>query len=463
VKRSGEGSDVDLEELRKLRCALDCFVGQFDDCISTAPSRRHLRRYVNGQLGPLERKSVEPIALDAGVPPRTLQEFLSQHRWDEEAVGKRLRQVIVRDHGDPNAIAVIDETSFAKKGKQTVGVHRQHCGATGKTDNCVITVHLGYVAEDFHGLLDGDLYLPKETWAEDLYRRRAAGIPDHVVFRPKWKIALDLLGRARQEGVRTPWLTADEDYGRVREFRDTIASWGMTYVVEIPSSISGWTKMPEVEPVGTVTASGRTLTRPRLAVGEREARQVSSLWPRGGPSWTPYQVKTTDKGPIVWEVRHTQFFPNDDGVPGKAERLMVLREVLTGEVKYFLSNAASEVPLKTLLYVAFSRWRIERLFEDGKGEVGLDHFEVRCYRSLMRHLVLTAMSLCFLCEQTDRLRKKKPVVVTFPGKESPRSTARSRDATKGATPPPQEGSLRDSSLAGTECPGGLLSRQAQTA
>jgi len=107
-------------------------------------------------------------------------------------------------------------------------------------------------------------------------------------------------------------------------------------------------------------------------------------------------------------VRETRFFPNEDGAPGKEQRLVIAREVLTGEVKYFLCEAPAEVPLATLLFVAFSRWHVERLFEDAKGEVGFDHFEVRCYRSLMRHLVLTAMSLYFLCEQTGRLRKKKP-------------------------------------------------------
>jgi len=168
--------------------------------------------------------------------------------------------------------------------------------------------------------------------------------------------------------------------------------------VEIPASITGWTK-------------------PRLGAGATKARPVSKLWLRGGPTWKKYQIKRTDKGPIVWEVRDTRFFPQDDGMPGKEERLLVLRDVLTGEVKYFLSNAPADVPLKTLLLVAFSRWHIERLFEDGKGEVGFDHFEVRNYRSLMRHLVLTTMSLYFLCEQTERLRGEKSILVDVSGEE----------------------------------------------
>jgi SRSO17 transposase len=419
---------MDLRDLRKLRTELDRFVKKFDDCISTRPSRRHFRTYLDGQLGPLKRKSVEPIALDAGVPPRSLQEFLSIHRWDDGAVGQRLRQLVIRDHGDPEGIAVIDETSFPKKGCMTAGVQRQHCGASGKTDNCVVTVHLGYAAGDFHTLLDGDLYLPEETWADNRERCRRAGIPDDVVFRPKWQIALDLLRRSLDEGVPMRWLTADEAYGRCREFRETVASWGLTYVVEVPASLMGWSRKPTIEPEGTVMPSGRALTKPRLAPGEKEPRRVAQLWERGGPSWTQYQIKATDKGPLVWEVRETSFFATDDGVPGIEERLLVLREVLTGEVKYFLCSASPEIPLKSLLVVAFSRWRIERLFEDGKGEVGFDHFEVRCYRALMRHLVLTTLSLYFLCEQTDRLRKKKPLVEPLAGEGGSRGATGSGDA-----------------------------------
>jgi len=416
---------MDTEELRRLRRALDRFVRNFDECIKTGPSREHLRTYLNGQLGSLKRKSIEPIALEAGVVPRTLQEFMSIHRWDEEAVARRQRQLVIRDHSDPNAIGVIDEGSFAKKGDKTAGVQHQYCGCTGKLDNCVVTVHLGYVTGDFHTVLDSELFLPEETWAQDRNRCRAAHVPDDMVYRPKWQIALELIQRSLDEGVPMRWVTADEFYGRSQDFRNTLSDLGRNYVVEIPSSLTGWTRMPEVEPAGTVTASGRRLSKPRLATGEMWARPVSRLWKRGGPSWVRYLIKTTQKGPIVWEVRETRYFPNDDGVPGRECRLIIAREVLTGERKYFLSDAGPDVPLKTLLYVAFSRWHIERLFEDGKGEVGLDHFEVRSYLSLKRHLVLSALSLYFLCEQTDRLRGKKSMVDALTGANGDRGSARS--------------------------------------
>ena len=204
---------MDVKELRRLKPALDRFAREFNSCIKTVPSRRHLLRYMNGQLGALERKSVEPIALDAGVPVRTLQEFLSHHRWDEEAVSRHLREILMCDHADPNAIGVIDETSFVKKGDKTAGVQRQYCGHSGKVENCVVTVHLGYVTPDFHALIDGDLYVPEESWVQDPSRCHEAKIPDDVVFRPKGQIALDLLRRSLDDGVRLRWITADEFYG----------------------------------------------------------------------------------------------------------------------------------------------------------------------------------------------------------------------------------------------------------
>lgn len=452
---------MEIRELERLKPALERFAHQFDGCISTVPSRRHLLRYMNGQLGPLPRKSIEPMALDQHVPVRTLQEFLSIHRWDEDAVGRRLREIVMRDHGDPNAIGVIDETSFAKKGMKTPGVQRQYCGHTGKVENCVVTVHLGYVTPDFHALIDGDLYLPEESWAEDRVRCRQSRIPDEVVYRPKGKIALDLLRRSLDDGVPLRWITADEFYGRSKELRDTVADWGLNYVVEIPSNLCGWTRKPGVEPAGTTQASGRPSRAPHVGAGQPAARPVSKLWKRGGPSWTTFRVKETQKGPEVWHVRQTCFYPNNSGLPGRESRLVIAKHALSGEVKYFLSDAAPDVPLQTLLYVAFSRWHIERLFEDGKEEVGFDHFEVRNYKSLKRHLVLTNLSLYFLCEQTTRLRKKKSMVDPLPGEGSSRGPARCADAAQGASTSSRESRGADRIQTAASRRGFPLPRQAQ--
>ena len=163
-------------------------------------TRGHLNTYVEGQLSKLDRKSVEPIALAAGVPPRTLQQFLNSLEWDQEQLIDTLQWRVARDHTSDRSIGLIDETSCPKKGDKTPGVQRQWCGATGKKDNCVTTVHLGYAVDDFHCLLDSELFLP-ESWAEDRPRCRAAHIPDEMVYRPKWQIALELYDRTGQRRV----------------------------------------------------------------------------------------------------------------------------------------------------------------------------------------------------------------------------------------------------------------------
>ena len=386
---------MDIRKLEELRPGLDEHLARFDDCIKTRPSRAHLRTYVNGQLGPLARKSVEPIALEADVPVRSLQEFLEIHRWDEAKLARRVREIVMDRHADPEAVGVIDETSFAKKGRKTVGIQHQYCGETGKIDNCVVTVHLAYATKDFAAIVDGDLFLPPKTWAYDYERRRKAGIPDEVEYRPKWRIALDLLKRSIADGLRMKWLTADEEYGRVAEFRRESADMGLLYMVEVPCDTTGWT--------GAMTERGG------------DARRVDALWRRGGPSWEAYHVKDTEKGPVVWEARAVRFRPHETGGAGDEQWLLVARNVLTGEVKYFLSNAPRRTRREAMLRVAFTRWEVEHLFHEAKGEVGMRHFEVRHYKPVMRHLALSMVSLLFLCEEVKRLRGEKPVVEHLAG------------------------------------------------
>lgn len=384
-----ERNDGIVKDMRGLKRRLGRFLARYGDCIGTAPSRRHVQTYVAGQVGPLERKNVENIALDRDVKPRTLQSFMETLCWDEAAVARRNRRILRKDHFDENAIGVIDETSFAKKGRETIGVKRQHCGASGKIDNCVVSVHLAYVSGDFAALADSDLYLPDEEWCAKPARRAVAGIPDAIRFRTKLEIALDLLDRTLGEGVPMKWLAADEFYGRAAKFRHGVAERGLTYVFEIPCNLCGWTPS-------------------RLAKG-RDAVRVDELWKRGGPSWRMFHVKNTEKGPLVWEVRAARFHVREGGAAGGEQWLLLARNFITGEKKYFLSNAPESTPVETLLHVAFRRWHVERLFEDAKGQVGMDHFEMRRYAAVMRHLILTMTSVLFLMRETARLRKKRLV------------------------------------------------------
>ena len=152
---------MDAAWINRLEPQLDAYLDEFADCFGRSDTREHLPVYVRGQLSDLPRKSVEPIALAAEVPPRTLQQFLSLLDWDHDRLRQRLHGIVSRDHADRHAVGLIDETGCPKKGTKTPGVRRQYCGATGKIDNCVTTVHLGYAADDFHCLLDGVCTCPR--------------------------------------------------------------------------------------------------------------------------------------------------------------------------------------------------------------------------------------------------------------------------------------------------------------
>lgn len=412
---------VSVRQLADLYPRLKRFSKQFEDCFSRKPTHGHLLTYMAGQHSSLHRKSIEPMALAADVPPRTLQEFLGLSRWDHERMRQRVLQRVLKQHASPTAIALIDETSFAKKGSKTAGVQRQHCGATGKTDNCVVAVYLGYATDDFHALVDCDLYLPEETWAENPERREEAGIPAEVKFRTKGQIALDLLRRAVYAGASFKYLTADELYGSSSEFRAGVAELNVTYVVEVGRMTSGWTRKPRFE-IPQSKSGGRPRTREKRTQDTPAPRRVDQMWKRGGPSWHMYQIKETEKGPVVWEARAARFWPSHRSRSLPECWLLVARNVMTGELKYFLSNAAADVSPETLLHVAFCRAEVEQLFEASKGEIGLDHFEVRHYLPLVRHLIVSLVSLLFLEEETRHLRKKL-LVECVPGTGRDRSAA----------------------------------------
>jgi len=405
---------MDAEMILQLRPRLSEFLGEFDDCFARSDTRAHFPIYVEGQLSDLEEKSVEPIAFHAGVAPRTLQEFLSLLKWDHDRMCDRLQEIVVRDHLGPHVVGLIDETSDAKKGNKTPGVQRQWCGSTGKKDNCIVTVHLGLANGDFHCLLDGELYLP-ESWADDWDRRREAKIPDDMVYRPKWEIALRLHDHARSNGVVLPWLTFDEGYGGKPPFLRALIDRHQRFVGEVPRSFTGWITPPrKTHRPFRRGRRGRGRKIPRLVSGSRPAITVENMLKYSpqlrDKKWERWRVRDGVQGPMIWEVTHVLFFPKDDkGMPcSQPMHLIVARNVLKpDEIKFFVSNAPPETPVGTMLIVAFTRWHVERCFEDGKGEVGLDQYEGRRYPGLKRHLILSAVSYLFLARTRQEFAKKK--------------------------------------------------------
>lgn len=413
---------MDADTILRIRPALTRYLRQFDDCFGRCTARQHLGTYVQGQLGPLLRKSIEPMADAAGIPPRNLQQLLSLYQWDESAMRDRLQQLVAAGHAHPHSIGILDETSFAKKGDKTACVQRQHCGATGKTDNCVVSVHLGYATPDFHTLLDGELYLPEETWHEDRQRCRAAGVPDEVVYRSKWQIGMGQIQRARRNGLFLDWTTFDEGYGGKPPFLRELDRIGQKYVGEVPSSFTVWTIRPEMlYREHARNRFGRPRKFPRLKRKNNprvEVRHVASYSPLFRRlEWQTYHVKDGHKGPAVWKAKRLRVWMEDDnGRPTRPYHLLVVFNVLEPEkIKYFISNGPEDTPVETLLLVAFSRWKIERMFEDGKSELGLDHFEVRKFQSIQRHLILSCVSYLFLAQFHQDHRGGKPEPDALPG------------------------------------------------
>lgn len=411
---------MDAKQIQRLRPLLERYLHQFDGCFVRSEPAQHLRTYVTGQLSDLQRKSMEPIADAAGRSPRNLQHFLALHAWDEIRMRQTLQQRIAQRHRHACSIGVIDETGHPKKGDKTPGVQRQWCGATGKVDNCVVTVHLNYTAGDFHCLLDGELFLP-ESWADDRDRCERAKIPDDMTHRPKWQIGLELWERAVANGIRFEWLTFDEHYGEVPQFLFTLDDRGQRYVGEIPSNFTGWLVEPALlhKEHHSHRRGPRRRRFPRLKAKSSSASSVRDLQ-RHSPllrkvPWETFHIKDTTKGPMVWQAKAVKFYLKRDGLPTWPHWLIVARNVEhPEEIKYFVSNAPEGTPLEVLLHVAFSRWHVERCFEDEKSELGFSHFEVRNYVSLRRHLILTAVSHLFLAEVHQTWRGEKSATDGLP-------------------------------------------------
>jgi SRSO17 transposase len=390
-----------VQQIRSLGPALVAFVGEFADCFIDSDTRYHLTEYVKGQLSDLPRKSVEPIALAMDVPPRTLQEFLSLSHWDHDRLRDTMQQMVIRDHAEDQAIGIIDESGHPKKGNKTACVQRQYCGATGKIDNCVMSVHLCYASFDgrFRAMIDSDLYLPEKGWDEP-DRRREAGVPESVVYRPKHEMGLEQVRRAVENGVHFGWVLADEWYGEKPAFIEGLEQLGRRFVLEIPKNLMGWTREPD--DADTPRGEVRNLVR----------------WSRPMlyQPWTAFHIKDTNKGAMVWEVRASPFWMKRGKQVVGPYWLVAARDRLDRDtVKYFLSNASAGVPLETILHVAFSRWPVERCLEDEKSELGLSHFECRKYTGVLRHMRITQLSHLFLARRTQRLAEKKSAGDDLPG------------------------------------------------
>jgi len=389
------------EQMMALGTAFAGYLRMFEECIAYSPTVEHLHSYCRGLLSDLPRKSVEPIALACGAAVRTIQEFLRDHVWDHFRMLDLLQQRLIRQPAlsapaELGTIGVIDETSVAKKGTKTPGVHRQYCGASGKIENCIVTVHLGIVRGLFKTLIDAALFLPK-AWSEDRTRCREAKIPDDLVYRPKWRIALEQLTRAIGNGLTLNWLTFDEYYGGKPAFLEELDKLsGTSYVGEIPRNFRCLATRPR----------GKKPKRGWKGKRADNLSRFSSAWNQR--DWQGVSLSRLTLDNQEWEVRAGQVYLVRRGeLSDRTYWLIVARNVKTGEVKYFLSNAPADTPMEKLLRVAFTRWNVEHTFRVAKSEIGFGHFEGRSYVALMRHMILCLVVMGFVAEHTDRLRGEK--------------------------------------------------------
>ena len=389
------------QQLADLGPALARFLDRFLFCCAYTQTFGHLTTYVRGLLSDLPRKSVEPIALRAGTPVRTLQEFLRDHAWDFGAIRDGLQRHAagllpsLANSDGLGSVGLIDETSAAKSGAKTPGVQRQYLGCLGKVENGIVTVHLGVCRGRYQALIDGDLYLP-ESWSDDRARCRQAGIPDTVVYRPKWQIALGQLDRARGNGVVPDWLTFDEEYGKRPGFVAGLDERRLRFVGEVPRSFS-------------CLAAVRSGRRPDEAAKGRAAEEVvgASAAFRSQP-WQVFRLTRETLADHVWRVKAARaWLSSAGGWSAGTYWLIWASNDRTGEEKFFLSNAAADTPVGVLLRVAFRRASVEHCFRVCKSELGFTHFEGRNYQALMRHLSLSLLALAFVAEHTERLRGGK--------------------------------------------------------
>jgi SRSO17 transposase len=388
------------EQLEALGPALEDFLEPYLFCCGYTQTFGHLHTYCRGLLSDLKRKTCEPIAHASGTAVRTLQEFLRDHVWDFAEVRDLLQRHVAATlpavaGDDLGTVGLIDETSALKSGKKTPGVQRQYLGCVGKIANGIVSVHRGVCRGRYKTLLDSELFLSEE-WAADKERRVAAGIPADRTHRPKWRIALEEVDRAVANGVHLDWLTFDEEYGKAPEFVVGLDQRPLPFVGEVPKSLS-------------CLAAAASPARPATTVKGRPAEEVVRNSPAFlGQPWRKVKLRQQTGGQQVWEVKAAQVWQvQDKKWSQRTYWLIWAKNVVSGEEKYFLSNAPTTAKVATLVRVAFRRWNVEHGFRVAKSELGFTHYEGQDYTALMRHQTLCLLMLTLVADPTERLRGEK--------------------------------------------------------
>jgi SRSO17 transposase len=360
--------------------------------VFTCPEPREIfAQMVTGLLSPLPKKNGWTLAEHAGHShPGRVQTFLCRGAWHAGELESAVRDLVVAEMGDPDAVLVIDDTQMIKKGVKSVGVAPQHCGATNQIENCQVVVMLAYATSAGHAFIGHRLYLP-ERWTSDPDRCREAGVPKDVVFATKPRQAVELLAEAEDAGVPFGWVAGDGGYGQYREVRDWATTRSRRYVLAVPSS----QQLERVHGIG----------------GQAEVRRVDDLLARAH-RWERRSCGHGTKGERYYDwALFDVALPDEPAAEGFTHTLLIRRSVSDpGQVAYFLVHAPAATTPKDMIAVAGIRWRIEECNEQGKDLIGLDQHQVRTWTAFHHHVTVCMFAHAFAATRKARLHHDGPPV-----------------------------------------------------
>ena len=413
--------NLSAKDVEQFEVELASYVKLFEPAFGRREQWQWSGRYLQGLLGDTQRKTVERIALELGQNVRDMQHFVGQSPWQTEPAVLIHQGLVAKSLGEVDGVMLIDESGVVKQGQDSVGVAAQYCGSVGKVANAQVGVHLGYVSRQGYTLLDSQLFLPADWFDEAQTKRRlACGVPAQLTYQTKPEIGLELLQAAvkRNQQLAEPllfqWVAADELYGDSPAFREGVAALGKWYFTEIKTTSQVWLNRPEVY-VPAWTGRGRRPTRLRLCPSSDKAVAVQAIVAQiSAQAWRRATIKEGSKGPIVSDFAFLRVVESRDGLPGPEVWLVIRRQVDNpAELKFYFSNAPAEIPLVELVRLSGLRWPVEIIFEEGKGEIGFDHYETRSWLGWHHHMLLVALAHHFLVYLRVKFKDKAPTLTLY--------------------------------------------------
>lgn len=403
--------ELDKNDVSTLLCELKGFHENFADCFLRSELRDNFFRYMAGQFSQLERKSIEPIAFAVeGGKVRAMQRFVSDAIWDEEKIMTKYRSFVNEDIGHPDGAIVFDESGFAKKGADSIGVARQYCGTIGKVDNCQIGVFAAYTSAHGYSLIDKRLYIP-EQWFSDEYgnKREKCKLPAEIKFRTKPQLAAEMLkDLAEKQQLPFRYVLADSVYAANPDFIEAAESLvGVTYLGQVPENTTCWPKQPVVTEKN-YNYRGKNQTKKILSDSAKEpitfktfANNINDFF------WYRRKVSEGTKGPIEYEFTKRRVVLAHQGLPSKTVWLLIRRTMeKESQYSYFISNAPISTRLDKFVWLSGLRWSIEQCFGETKTELGMDQYEVRKFPAWHHHILTCMLAHYFLWHLKIRLGKK---------------------------------------------------------